>query len=65
MHLSNLSYSLTTSILRNANKGVYAQNIREWSSDGLEGKALAEYNDIKNCADTFEIIIKNQINLGK
>lgn len=65
MQLPDLPYALTTSVLRNANKGVYAQNIQDWNSNGLEGKNLAEYDDIKNCADTFEIIIKNQINAHK
>lgn len=61
MHIANLPYALTTAILRNSNKGVYARDIRDWNSEGLEGKALAEYTDIKKCADAFEVIVKEKI----
>ncbi len=61
MNIANLPYAFTVGTIRNANKGVYAQPFQDWSSDGLEGRQLAEYTDIKNCADTFEAIVKNQI----
>lgn len=61
MHITNLPYALSTAILHQSNQGVYAQHIRDWSNDGLEGKALAEYEDIKRCADAFGKIVEKRI----
>lgn len=33
------------------------KNIRDWSSEGLDGKKLQEYKDIKNCADAFNRVV--------
>ena len=65
MHIANLPYALSTEILRNSNKGVYARHISDWSNEGLEGKALTEYTDIKKCADAFEVIVKEEIKARK
>ena len=65
MHIANLPYALSTEILRNSNKGVYAKHIRDWSNEGLEGKTLTEYTDIKKCVDVFEVIVKEEIKAKK
>ncbi len=61
MNIENLPYTLTENFLPNNNVGVYAKNIKDWTPEGLEGKALAEYDDIKRCADVFENIVKKRI----
>ena len=35
--------------------------IKEWTSEGMEGRKLAEYEDIKKCADAFEVIVEDEI----
>lgn len=61
MDLHNLPYALSSNFLSNNNVGIYAKNIAEWTNEGLEGKELAEYEDIKMCADAFEVIVKKTI----
>lgn len=39
-------------------KGVYAKSFVDWKSDGLAGRRLNEYNDIKHCAEVFKQILK-------
>ncbi len=65
MGIQNLPYALTKNFLKNNNTGIYAQNIRDWTSEGLAGKALAEYEDIKKCAKVFEKIVGQRINKTK
>lgn len=38
-------------------KGVYAKSFVDWRSDGLSGRRLNEYNDIKHCAEVFKQIL--------
>lgn len=61
MNLQKLPYALTTNFLANHNVGIYAKDLKDWTSDGLEGKELSEYEDIKKCADVFDAIVKNTI----
>ena len=62
MNLSDLPYTLTPNFLTNHHVGIYTKDLKDWASEGLEGKELSEYEDIKNCADVFETIVKNIIN---
>lgn len=39
--------------------------MKDWTSEGLAGKALAEYEDIKKCAEVFEKIVWQRINKTK
>lgn len=41
---------------------MYAKDIEDWTDDNLSGKKLAEYEDIKKCADAFAKIVENNIN---
>ena len=61
MHIANLPYELSAAALQNSNNGVYAQHISDWNDEGLEGKALTEYVDIRRCAQVFEKIVTEQI----
>lgn len=57
MQLSNIPVPFNTDLLERLNQGIYAKNIRDWSSEGLDGKKLQEYKDIKNCADAFNRVV--------
>lgn len=35
--------------------------MEDWTDDNLSGNKLAEYEDIKKCADTFAKIVENNI----
>ncbi len=61
MHLHNLPYALTPNFLANHNVGIYAKDLKDWTSEGLEGKELSEYEEVKKCADIFETIVRNNI----
>lgn len=61
MNIPNLPKSLTVNFLQKNNVGVYANNINDWTEEGLYGRDLAVYKDIKHCADVFENIVKNDI----
>lgn len=61
MNIQNLPCALTKNFLDNNNTGIYAQNMKDWTSEGLAGKALAEYEDIKKCAEVFENIVVHRI----
>ncbi len=61
MNIQNLPCALTKNFLDNNNTGIYAQNMKDWTSEGLAGKALAEYEDIKKSAKVFENIVMHRI----
>ena len=63
--IQTLPYALTNNFLKNNNTGIYAKNMKDWTSEGLAGKALAEYEDIKKCAEVFEKIVGQRINKTK
>ena len=65
MDIQSLPYALTNNFLKNNNTGIYATNMKDWTSEGLAGKALAEYEDIKKCAEVFEKIVGQRINKTK
>ena len=61
MKLQDMPYSLTHNFLSNHNVGIYSKALNEWTSEGLEGRDLSIFKDIKKCADVFENIVKNEI----
>ena len=61
MDIQGLPRALTNNFLKNHNTGIYAKNIKDWTSEGLADKALAEYEDIKKCAEVFEKIVWQRI----
>ena len=61
MNLQDLPYTLTPNFLSNHHVGIYTKDLKDWTSEGLEGKERSEYEDIKKCADVFETIVKNGI----
>lgn len=61
MNIQGIPYALTKNFLKNHNTGIYAQNIKDWTSEGLSGNALAEYEDIKKCADAFKRIVESRV----
>ncbi len=65
MNLHHLPYTLTPNFLDHHHVGIYTKDLKDWTGDGLEGKELSEYEDIKKCADVFETIVKNHIRTYK
>lgn len=65
MHINHLPHELPANYLANSNTGIYANDIRDWNSEGLEGRALKEYEDIKKCADVFQVIVERAIEESK
>ena len=53
MQISNLPVPLKIESLQSSIKDVYAKDIEYWTDNNLSGKKLAEYEDIKKCADAF------------
>ena len=62
MQINNLPVPLKIESLQSSIKDVYAKDIEDWTDDNLSGKKLAEYEDIKKCADAFAKIVGNNIN---
>lgn len=62
MQISNLPVPLKIESLQSSIKDVYAKDIEYWTDNNLSGKKLAEYEDIKKCADAFAKIVGNNIN---
>lgn len=60
--ISNLPVPLKIESLQSSIKDVYAKDIEYWTDNNLSGKKLAEYEDIKKCADAFAKIVGNNIN---
>lgn len=58
MNLRDLPAPLTVSVLERYNVGVYAQDFSEWTSEGLTGNKLKEFEDIKQVAELFEEKVK-------
>ena len=61
MQLNNLPAVLTHEFLDKANTGIYAHNYDDWSSTGLIGRKLQEFEDIKHCAEAFKKIVEENI----
>lgn len=61
MQIDSLSIPLSASYLEKAVKGIYAKNIDDWTGEGLPENKLAEYEDIKSCADAFAKVVEINI----
>lgn len=59
MHLSNCEVPLNIDTLERKIKGVYSTSFVDWSENGLVGKSIDEYNDIKQCAEVFLKILSD------
>lgn len=61
MNLTNCKIPLNIDTLERSFKGIYSVSFVDWSEDGLMGKSLDEYNDIKQCAKVFlKILSENR-----
>lgn len=53
MHLEGLPDGLSVSLLERLNTGIYAESFVDWTADGLTGRKLSEYLDIRRVAEAF------------
>lgn len=53
MHLEGLPDGLSVRLLERLNTGVYAESFVDWTTEGLSGRKLSEYLDIRRVADAF------------
>ncbi len=61
MNLTNCPLPLNIEALERGIKGVYSTSFVDWSANGLAGKSLDEYNDIRHCAKVFlQILTENR-----
>ena len=61
MQIENLPVPLKIDSIEKSLKGIYAENFEDWIADGLEGRKLSEFNDVKYSVDEFVRIIKGNI----
>ena len=59
--LNYMPVMLNVNSLERAIEGVYATDKADWTSEGLQGKKLSEYQDIKLCLDSFENIVNENV----
>ncbi|MBQ2026263.1 MAG: hypothetical protein II215_07325, partial [Paludibacteraceae bacterium] len=59
MNLSNCKVPLNIDTLGRRIKGIYSSSYVDWIENGLDGKNLDEYNDIKQCAEIFLKILSD------
>ena len=58
---ANILYANTVTLTVWAIDGVYASDKADWTSEGLMGKKLSEYQDIKRCLESFEKIVSENV----
>ncbi len=61
MNITEIPSRINSDILSRLNTGVYAKDFGEWSSEGLTGRKLIEYQDIYACAERFRDIVKQNL----
>jgi len=61
MKFENLPATLSRNLIEKTNKGVYASSLENWTSEGLTGNQLKEYEDIRHCAKVFKTIVKENL----
>lgn len=61
MNITAIPSRIDADILARLNTGVYANDFREWSSEDLTGRKLAEYEDIHACAERFRDIVRQNL----
>lgn len=59
--LNYIPVMLNISSLERAIEGVYASDKADWTAEGLIGKKLSEYQDIKRCLESFEKIVSENV----
>ena len=59
--LNYIPVMLNIGSLERAIDGVYASDKADWTSEGLMGKKLSEYQDIKRCLESFEKIVSENV----
>ena len=57
MDLKNMPDGLSANYLDRMNKGVFADDLSEWTSTDLSGMKRSEFTDIKETAEKFGEII--------
>jgi type I restriction enzyme R subunit len=65
MKLENLPAALSRDLIEKNNKGIYASSFEDWTSEGLVGNQLKEYEDIRHCAEVFKNIMTEKIKKRK
>ena len=63
--LENLPAALSRDLIEKNNKGIYASSFEDWTSEGLVGNQLKEYEDIRHCAEVFKNIMTEKIKKRK
>ena len=61
MQLAHTPGQLTVDLLCRLNTGVYANDFREWTSAGLDGRRLSEYEDLRKVCEAFAAIVKRHV----
>lgn len=61
MQLGHTPGQLTVDLLCRLNTGVYAEDFREWTSAGLDGRRLSEYEDLRKVCEAFAVIVKRHV----
>jgi type I restriction enzyme R subunit len=61
MAIQNLPGTLSVGLVKRLNSGVYEKSLEDWTSEGLTGRSLQEFEDIQQCAKAFEQIVKESI----
>ena len=61
MQLAHTPGQLTVDLLCRLNTGVYAEDFREWTSAGLDGRRLSEYEDLRKVCEAFAVIVKRHV----
>lgn len=61
MNLRDQPAPLTVSVLERYNVGIYAQDFSEWTSEGLTGNKLKEFDDIKQVAELFKETVERVV----
>lgn len=59
MSLQSCKVALNIDKLEKNVKGIYGISFVDWSDNGLSGKNLDEFNDIKQCAEVFLKILSD------
>lgn len=64
MHFREIPCMLNTILLERECQGVFAKHLDEWTSEGLVGRDLTKYVDLKRCAVELRKIVKHICNIN-
>lgn len=65
MQLAEFPVTLRIGLLESSVKDIYAKHLADWSDEHLTGRKLAEFKEVKFCADTFAGIVEENIRMIK